>query len=105
MNKADILKAFNELNAKYRYALERLQEAQLLLSEQQNNKNDLAQAARLMASSEFNKEDLSEQEILNMLNKTSQEELKRKIGFWAMPLPSEEDTLEVVNKKYQGKVK
>ena len=103
MNKADILKAFNELNAKYRYALERLQEAQLLLSEQQNNKNDLAQAARLMASSELNKEDLSEQEILNMLNKTSQEELKRKIGFWAMPLPKKDDVQSNTDKRYIGK--
>lgn len=66
---------------------------------------DLKEAARLLAGSEFNKEDNSEKEIYNMLQKLSEDEVKRKIGFWAMPLPTDEDESNVVNKRYQGKVK
>ena len=62
---------------------------------------DLHEAARLMAQSEFNKEDLSEKQIYNLLVKESEDEVKRKIGFWAMPLPTA-DT-EPTNKKYTGK--
>lgn len=103
MNKAEIIKAFDNLNAKYRYALVQLQEAQQLLAEQQPSQGtDLQEAARLMAQSELNKEDLSEKEILELLQKSSEEDVKRKIGFWAMPLPSE-DSDQVVNKKYSGK--
>jgi len=63
---------------------------------------DLREAARLMAQSELNKEDLSEEDIFDMLQKSSEEDVKRKIGFWAMPLPKDEDTNDS-NKRYIGK--
>ena len=62
---------------------------------------DLMEAARLMASSEMNKEDLSESEIYKLLQKSSEEEVKRKIGFWAQPLPEPDPT--ETNKRYIGK--
>jgi len=62
---------------------------------------DLHEAARLMSQSELNKEDLTEKQIYNLLIKESEEEVKRKIGFWAMPLPTDEG--QPTNKKYTGK--
>jgi len=62
---------------------------------------DLHEAARLMAQSEFNKEDLSEKQIYKILMRQSEEEVKKKIGFWAMPLQS--DHQQPTNKKYTGK--
>lgn len=62
---------------------------------------DLREAARLMALSEMNKEDLSEDDIYNLLQKGSEDEVKRKIGFWATPLP--DDTKPKTNKRYIGK--
>ena len=44
---------------------------------------DLKEAARLLAASEMNKEDLSEGQIFKLLQKSSEEEVKKKIGFWA----------------------
>lgn len=64
---------------------------------------DLKAAARLMASSELNKEDLSEAEIYELLQKSSEEEVKRKIGFWAMPLPKKDEGDTDTNKVYIGK--
>jgi uncharacterized protein YqgV (UPF0045/DUF77 family) len=64
--------------------------------------NDLREAARLMAQSELNKEDLTEDDIYNLLLKSSEEDVKKKIGFWAMPLPKETDKLDT-NKRYLGK--
>ena len=64
--------------------------------------NDLREAARLMAQSELNKEDLSEDDIYNLLMKSSEEDVKKKIGFWAMPLPKETDKPDT-NKRYLGK--
>jgi len=64
---------------------------------------DLAEAARLMANSEFNKEDLTEKEILALLHKTSEDEVKHRMGFWAMPLPQQDDQDKLPNKKYTGK--
>ena len=63
---------------------------------------DLRDAARLMAQSELNKEDLTEEEIFNLLQKSSEDEVKRKIGFWAMPLPTDTDKPDT-NKRYIGK--
>ena len=65
---------------------------------------DLKEAARLMAQSELNKEDLSEQDILELLQKTSEDEVRKKIGFWATPLPKE-DTDPGINKTYTTKNK
>ena len=64
---------------------------------------DLKTAAHLMAISELNKEDLSEQQILEMLQKSSDEEVKRKLGFWAVQLPKTDVDKEPTNKKYIGK--
>ena len=64
---------------------------------------DLREAARLMAQSELNKEDLSEDEIFEMLQKSSEEDVKKKIGFWAMPLPTDNEETIDNNKRYIGK--
>ena len=64
---------------------------------------DLKVAAHLMAISELNKEDLSEAQILEMLQKSSDEEVKRKLGFWAVQLPKNDVDKEPTNKKYIGK--
>ena len=65
---------------------------------------DLKEAARLMANSELNKEDLTEKQILDMLQKSSEEEVKKKIGFWATPLPKE-DKDPNINRTYTTKNK
>jgi hypothetical protein len=62
---------------------------------------DLKEAARLLATSEMNKEDLSEDDIYSLLQKSSEEETRRKIGFWATPLP-DNDTQDTT-KRYIGK--
>jgi len=64
---------------------------------------DLKEAARLMANSELNKEDLTEEQIYDMLIKSSEEDVKKKIGFWAMPLPKTDIEKEPTNKRYIGK--
>lgn len=136
MKKAnEIQKAFEELNAKYLYALKCLQKANSSLCElnelktqneslkaeiarlekqlaekpkeieklvEVTSENDLVSAARIMARSELNKEDLSESEILEFLRKSSDDEIKRKMGFWAVPLPRDE-IKSPTNKKYIGK--
>ena len=68
---------------------------------EKESSQDLHEAARLMAQSEFNKEDLSVSQIYKMLLKESEDEVKKKIGFWAMPLPT--DSQQPTNKKYTGK--
>lgn len=65
--------------------------------------NDLSEAARLLAHSELNKEDLTEQEILDLLKKTSADEVKKRMGFWAMPLPKQDNADSVANKNYTRK--
>ena len=55
------------------------------------NANNLIEAARIMSNSEFNKEGWTEEEILNMLTKSSEEDVNRQLGFWAIPLPRDED--------------
>ena len=65
---------------------------------------DLKEAARLMANSELNKEDLTEKEILELLQKSSEEEVRKKIGFWATPLPKSDDEPDI-NKTYITKNK
>ena len=65
---------------------------------------DLREAARLLAFSEFNKEDLTTDQIFEMLQKSSADEVKKKLGFWAVPLPKSEKT-DTPNKRYIGKKK
>lgn len=68
------------------------------------NANNLIEAARIMSESEFNKEGYTEEEILNMLTKTSEEEVNRQLGFWAIPLPSDEkDNPDPDNLRYTTK--
>jgi hypothetical protein len=57
-----------------------------------------------MANSELNKEDLTEKEILELLQKSSEEEVRKKIGFWATPLPKSDDEPDI-NKTYITKNK
>lgn len=115
MTPNEIQQAFNELNAKYLFALKKLQEAYRLLDEKTSvlekevpveaeraAAKDLREAARLMAKSTLNKEDLSEEEIYNILQKSSDDDIKHKLGFWAVPLPKQ-DTQTITNKKYIGK--
>ena len=52
---------------------------------------DLKAAATLIANSEMNVNDLSTEEILTMLKDLSQEEVNNKLGFWAIPLPTDGD--------------
>lgn len=107
MKAHDIQLAFNELNAKYQHALEKLQEAYEIIEKNAQGADtpaasELQDAARLMSISELNKEDLSEKEILDMLQKLSEEEVKGKMGFWAMPLPVDDDS-DSTTTKYTGK--
>ena len=51
----------------------------------------LREAAKMVAASDFNKEGYSEDELYDMLQKASEEDIKKKIGFWAMPLPSDDE--------------
>ena len=50
--------------------------------------NDLAHTARLLVDSELNKEDLTEQELIALLQRSSEEDVKKQIGFWATALPN-----------------
>lgn len=67
--------------------------------------NDLKEAARLLASSELNKEDLSEEQIYNILQESSDKDVRKRIGFWATPLPKSDDTKDTndTNVRYIGK--
>ena len=96
MTKDEIQKAWDDLNAKYLDALYKLQHAYKLLEQkpkvvEKKSESSLRDIAKILAGSELNKEDLSEEEIFELLQKDSEEEVKRKIGFWAMPLPSSDE--------------
>ena len=65
---------------------------------------DLRNAANIMAASELNKEDLSADNIYDILVKSSEEELKKKLGFWAVPLPKKGDIQDTnTNLRYTRK--
>jgi hypothetical protein len=90
MTPSDVAKAFRELEAKYLTALREIERCHKMLEQDQHpveHDKQLRNAARLMSNSELNKEDLSADEIYDMLIKMSEDEVKKKIGFWAMPLP------------------
>ena len=55
------------------------------------------------ATFNFEDEILTEEQILEMLQKSSDEEVKRKLGFWAVQLPKADEDKEPTNKKYIGK--
>lgn len=117
MNSNDIQQAYNSLLEKYEKALRKLADADAQASRevvmpisskaermyiekikhlesqlQTSNTTDinLREAARLLVNSDFNKEDLSEQEIVELLTKLSEDEVNSALGFWAVPLPSED---------------
>lgn len=79
-----------------------VKELQQEKAKQPDARDELREAAAIMANSELNKEDLSESEIYDMLQKTSEEDVKRKLGFWAVPLPKDDNDL-VQPKKYLSK--
>ena len=96
MNKQEIQTAFANLNQKYFTALKKLQEAYEQLDNAPARQivgvekvAGLREAAKMIVASEFNTEDLDEDEVYAMLQKASEEELKKKLNFWAMPLPND----------------
>ena len=65
---------------------------------------DLREAARIMAMSEFNKEGYSEEEIFSMLEKSSEEDVNKQLGgFWAIPLPVDNDSNDNITTRYTKK--
>lgn len=46
--------------------------------------------ARELANSVLNKEDLSETEIFDMIQKNGHTDVRKRLGFWATPMPKEE---------------
>ena len=63
--------------------------------------NDLAHTARLLVDSELNKEDLTEQELIALLQRSSEEDVQKQIGFWATSLPDQEQ--QNIESHYIGK--
>tara|TARA_B100000497_G_scaffold117500_1_gene142814 strand:- start:292 stop:1026 length:735 start_codon:yes stop_codon:yes gene_type:complete len=61
---------------------------------------DLRSAATLIANSEMNVNDLSTKEILTMLKDLSAEEVNSKLGFWAVPLPTDDDDKNDTDTRY-----
>jgi hypothetical protein len=78
-------------------------ERQVPVEVERASSGDLRTAAKLLSRSEFNKEDLSEDDIYAMLVKGSEDEVKRKLGFWAVPLPKRDQDHTDSDKKYIGK--
>jgi hypothetical protein len=83
--------------------VEKIIEKEIPVEVEKPASGDLKVAAHLMSMSELNKEDLTEKQILEMLQKSSDEEVKRKLGFWAVQLPKTDVDKEPTNKKYIGK--
>ena len=63
--------------------------------------NDLQHTARLLVDSELNKEDLTEQELVALLQRSSEEDVQKQIGFWATNLPNQDDAQ--IESHYIGK--
>jgi hypothetical protein len=61
---------------------------------------DLRSAATLIANSELNVNDLSTKEILTMLKDLSAEEVNSKLGFWAVPLPTDDKDKNDTDTRY-----
>lgn len=118
MKQSEIQQAFDDLLKKYHSVLQKLHDAQLQLEEKPKEvivegprrpvaiekpaSGDLREAARLLTKSDFNKEDLSEKEIFDILTKLSEEEVNNTLGFWAVPLPTGDDTTQD-KPRYVGK--
>jgi Asp-tRNA(Asn)/Glu-tRNA(Gln) amidotransferase A subunit family amidase len=105
-----IQQALDDLHARYAktltaldQALEQLESAQAPVVATEVPQDELMEAARLMSMSDMNKEDLSAQDIYDMMMKTSEEEVRSKVGFWAVPLPTSDEPKPAPNKKYTTK--
>lgn len=104
MKPDEITKAYRELEKKYLTALKEIDRLNDVLEQDQHpveHDKQLRNAARLMSNSDLNTEDLTAEEIYDMLIKMSEDEVKKKIGFWAMPLPK--DSSNSTNKTYTTK--
>ena len=75
-------------------------EKQVPVEVEKPHTKDLRHAAKLTAQSDLNVEDLSEDEIYEILLRGSEAEVKRRIGFWAMPLPQKDEDPQPQNKAY-----
>lgn len=66
---------------------------------------DLREAARLLSVSEINQQRHTAEDIYNILLKCSEDDVKKRLGFWAVPLPKspDHDTDQHMDKKYTGK--
>ena len=67
---------------------------------------DLREAARLFSVSEFNRDKIAEKDIYNMLLKLAKEDVQKRLGFWAVPLPKTQhdpSDQSIVDNKYIGK--
>lgn len=61
---------------------------------------DLRHSAQFIANSEMNKEGLSSKEIFELLKKYSEEELNKQLGFWAVPLPTNDEDNNASQTRY-----
>ena len=93
-NKA-VNRAFEKLWERYARVLRALLDAYDELDKkpsviEKESTKDLRLAATLIAATELNPNKLSEQEIYEILIKQNDDEVKKKIGFWASPLPKDD---------------
>jgi len=99
--KKTILELQNQLNSKPQ-TVEKIVEVEVEKQVSNSNTNNFNSVARLLVNSEFNKEDLSVEEIEKALEKFSEDEVKKRMGFWAVPLPKDSITTDTT-KRYIGK--
>ena len=105
-----IQQALDDLHARYAktlraldLALEQLESAQAPVVKKEVAQDELMEAARLMSLSDLNKEDLSAQDIYDMMLEASDSEVRDKVGFWAVPLPTADEPKPAPNKRYTTK--
>jgi hypothetical protein len=67
---------------------------------EKESSKDLRRSAQFIANSELNKEGLSAKEIFELLQKYSEEELNKQLGFWAVPLPTKDDDNDDTEPRY-----
>jgi len=99
--KKTILELQNQLNSKPQ-TVEKIVEVEVEKQVSNSNTNNFNSVAKLLVNSEFNKEDLSVEEIEKALEKFSEDEVKKRMGFWAVPLPKDSITTDTT-KRYIGK--
>jgi len=67
---------------------------------EKDSSKDLRRSAQLISASELNKEGLSAKEIFELLQKYSEEELNKQLGFWAVPLPTKDNDNDNTEPRY-----